>query len=74
MKIFNVKPITISEYIYNDEFLAESQIDWGYSSGFEITGEKVGEINTMFITFDILYCVDAISDDKEVVSPTGPNT
>ena len=74
MKIFNVKPITINEYIYNDQYLKESKTSYDYQSGFEITGEKVGEINTMFITFDILYCVDAITDDKEIVSATGPNT
>ncbi|TCD15644.1 hypothetical protein EZ456_24390 [Pedobacter psychrodurus] len=74
MKIFNQQPITINEYIYNDQYLKESKTSYDYQSGFEITGEKIGEINTMFITFDILYCVDAITDDKEIVSPTGPNS
>lgn len=74
MKIFNIQPITINEYTYNDQYLKESKTSYDYQSGFEITGEKVGEINIMFITFDILYCVDAITDNKEIVSPTGPNT
>lgn len=74
MKIFNIQPITINEYIYNDQYLKESKTSYDYQSGFEITGEKVGEINIMFITFDILYCVDAITDDKEIVRPKGPNT
>jgi len=71
MKIFNLQPITINEYIYNDEFLAESQTDWGYSSGFEITGEKVGALNTMYISFDIVYNVGS-TNEEEVVTHTGP--
>ncbi len=71
MKIFNVQPITINEYIFNDEFLAESKINWGYSSGFEITGEKVESLYTMYITFDIIHTVGT-TNDEEVVTHTGP--
>lgn len=74
MKIFNVQPITINEYIYNDQYIKESKTSYDYQSGFEITGEKIGETNTMFISFEILYCVETVTDDKEIVSPTGPNT
>ena len=74
MKIFNVQPIRINKYIYDDQYIEESKTSCNYQSGFDIVGKKVGGINTMFITFDILYCVDAITDDKEIVSPTGPNT
>lgn len=71
MKIFNQQPIRINEYIYNDEFLAESQKDWAYSSGFEITGEKSESLNTMYITFDIVYNVGS-TNEEEVVTHTGP--
>lgn len=71
MKIFNVQPITINEYIYNDEFLSESQTNRCYSSGFEITGEKNESLNTMYITFDIVYNVGS-TNDEEVVTHTGP--
>jgi len=71
MKIFNVQPITINEYIYNDEFLSESQTNRCYSSGFEITGEKNESLNTMYITFNIVYNVGS-TNDEEVVTHTGP--
>lgn len=71
MKIFNLQPISINEYIYNSEHLAESKTNWGYSSGFEITGEKVGSLNTMYISFDILYNVGS-TNEQQVVTHTGP--
>jgi hypothetical protein len=71
MKIFNVQPIRIDEYIYNNEHLAESKTNWGYSSGFEITGEKVDSLNTMYITFNIIYDIGS-KNEKEVVTQTGP--
>jgi hypothetical protein len=71
MKIFNVQPIRVNEYIYNDEHLAESKTNSGYSSGFEITGEKVEDLNTMYVTFDILYNVGS-TNEKEVVTHIGP--
>ncbi|MDQ0638070.1 hypothetical protein QF042_001635 [Pedobacter sp. W3I1] len=71
MKIFNVQPISVNEYIYNDEFLSESQTDRCYSSGFEITGEKVGALNTMYISFDIVYNVGS-TNEKKVVTHLGP--
>jgi hypothetical protein len=71
MKIFNVQPIRINEYICNDEHLTESKTNWGYSSGFEITGEKAGALNTMYITFEIVYNVGS-TNDEEVVTHTGP--
>ena len=71
MKIFNVQPIGVNEYIYNDEYLAESQTNRCYSSGFEITGEKSESLNTMYITFNIVYNVGS-TNDEEVVTHIGP--
>jgi hypothetical protein len=74
MKIFNVKPIIVNEYIYNDEYLEESKTSRNYQSGFEITGEKVESLNTIFIKFSILYCVEHQEDEENIVTPTRPHT
>ncbi|RLJ72952.1 hypothetical protein [Pedobacter alluvionis] len=71
MKIFNAQPISVNEYIYNGEHLTESQTNWGYSSGFEITGEKVGVLNIMYISFEIIYHVGS-TNNKEIITHTGP--
>jgi hypothetical protein len=71
MKIFNVQPIIINEYIFNAEHLEKSKTHSSYESGFEIDGEQVESLNTMFVAFHILYCVDSINE-KEIVTPVGP--
>ena len=71
MKIFNVQPITINEYIYNDEYLEESKRSRSYSSGFDITGDKVNGLNTLYINFDILFHVGT-TNEQTVVTHTGP--
>lgn len=71
MKIFNAQPIVINEYIFNVEHLEKSRTDSSYESGFEITGEKAQSLNTMFVVFNILYCVGSINE-KEIVTHTGP--
>ncbi|SHE67140.1 hypothetical protein [Pedobacter caeni] len=71
MKIFNVQPIKVIEYIYNEEHLVKSNTDWNYESGFEFIGKKVQPLNTMFILFHILYCVGS-THEKEIITPTGP--
>lgn len=74
MKIFNVQPIKVNEYIYNDEYLAENQPPGRYESGFDITGEKIEGLNTLFITFNIQYYVEHAVDDEDIITPNGPNS
>ncbi|WP_316823688.1 hypothetical protein [Pedobacter miscanthi] len=74
MKIFNVQPIRINEYIYNEEYLAESQPPGRYESGFGFTGEKIEGLNTLFVKFNIQYYVEHAVDDENIITPNGPNS
>lgn len=58
MKIFNIKPITVTEYIFKEEHFTKSLTDSSYESGFNIDGEVIESLNTLIITFHILYTVD----------------
>jgi len=74
MKIFNVQPITINEYIFNDEYIAESLPPTRYESHFNITGEEIDGLNTLFVTFNINYYVDHSVDEENIVTPISPNS
>ncbi|WP_316801996.1 hypothetical protein [Pedobacter nototheniae] len=58
MKIFNVQPIQVIEYILNEEHLDKSHKNYSYESGFGFTGRVIESLNTMIITFGINYTID----------------
>ena len=72
MKIFNVEPIKITEYIFNDEHLAKTHINSSYESTFDITGEIVESLNRLIIEFHILYTVDD-ETSRTIVFSNDPN-
>jgi hypothetical protein len=55
MKIFNIQPIKVTKYIFNEEHLDKSITDFGYEFGFGFGGTKTESLNTLLITFGILY-------------------
>lgn len=62
MKIYNIQPIKVTEYIFNEEHLAKSATGSGYESGFSYNGRKTESLNTLAITFDIRYNVGKNED------------
>lgn len=58
MKIFNLQPITVKDYIFSKEHLAESQSSSNLESGFLFDCKVVDSLKTMIITLKILYTVE----------------
>ncbi|MDN5284198.1 MAG: hypothetical protein JWR38_472 [Mucilaginibacter sp.] len=55
MKIFNIQPIKVTKYIFNEEHLDKIATDFGYEVGFGYGGTKTESLNTLVITFGILF-------------------
>lgn len=55
MKIFNVRPIKVARYLFNEEHLAKSASKCSYESSFGYNGKKTESLNTFVITFNILH-------------------
>jgi len=73
MKIFNLQPITVTEYIFNEAHLAESRNSHSYSSGFEFMCSVVDSLKTMVISFDILSTVGGVEWEETIISSDDPN-
>lgn len=73
MKIFNLQPITVKEYIFNQEHVAERQNNCNFEYGFFFDCKRVDSLKTMIITFDILYTVGGIESHEEVVISDNPD-
>ncbi|WP_114939554.1 hypothetical protein [Mucilaginibacter endophyticus] len=54
MKIFNIRPITVTKYIFNEERLDKFATDFGCEVGFGFSGMKTESLNTLVISFGIL--------------------
>lgn len=63
MNIFNIQPIKVTQYIINDRHLAKSRTNYSYESGFDFKCNVVDSLNTMIITFELLYTVGGDFDD-----------
>ncbi|EHQ30357.1 hypothetical protein [Mucilaginibacter paludis] len=74
MKIFNIQPIKITEYIFNEQLLAKTLTDQSYGSSFSITGKKVESLNTMIISYNINYTVGEGGNDRRVFIPSDDPT
>lgn len=57
MKIFNLQPIKVTNYVFNEAHFAEDYIQTSYESGFGYKGKKTESLNTLIITFDLRYNV-----------------
>jgi len=66
MKIFNLQPITVKEYIFNQEHLAESQSSCNLEVGFQFDCKVVNSLKAMIITFEILYTVGGVVSNQEM--------
>ncbi|QPH38773.1 hypothetical protein [Pedobacter endophyticus] len=73
MKIFNLQPITVTKYIFNEAHLAESHNGHSYSSGFEFKCSVVDSLKTMVISFDILSTVGGVEWEETIISSDDPN-
>ena len=73
MKIFNLQPITVKEYIFNKEHLAESQSSSNLESGFLFDCKVIDSLKTMIITFTILYTVGGVESQEEVIISKNPD-
>jgi hypothetical protein len=62
MKIFNVQPITVNEYIFNKEYISKSKFSSNYQSDFDYDFDPVSP-NTFTIIFDLQYTVGDDFDD-----------
>ncbi len=72
MKIFNLKPITVKEYIFNEEYLKESQRSSHLESGFYFECKVINALKTMIVGFDILYTVGGEESYEEVIASANP--
>lgn len=68
MKIFNLEPINVTGYVFNEQHLAKSHTNYSYESGFSFTGEVIQSLNTLIVTFDILYTID--EDVVDLILPS----
>jgi len=73
MKIFNLQPITIKEYIFNEKYLKESQSCSGLEGGFYFDCKVVDSLKTIIITFEILYTVGGVESQQEIVMSSNSN-
>lgn len=73
MKIFNLKPITVKEYIFNEEHLAESLKENSYESGFDFECSEVDSLKTMIISFEILNTVGGVEWTETIIPTDDPN-
>ncbi|TCD04542.1 hypothetical protein EZ449_16435 [Pedobacter frigidisoli] len=73
MKIFNVQPITVNEYIFNEEHVAESLNGNSYESGFGFECIIVDSVKTMIVTFEILISVGGIEWTDTIIPTDDPN-
>ncbi|MCT2561764.1 hypothetical protein [Chryseobacterium herbae] len=73
MKIFNVQPITLTEYTVNEEHFGKSLTNGSYESGFSFTSMIVESVNTLIITFDILYSIDNEIPRESILSSDNPD-
>ncbi|MET4084148.1 hypothetical protein ABIB40_004122 [Pedobacter sp. UYP30] len=72
MKIFNLVPIKVNEYIINNKYLAESSHESDYESGFDFMFDKVDSLYTLTLEFDIRYTVR--DEGEEIIELLeGPN-
>lgn len=72
MKIFNLEPIKVNEYIINNKYLAESCHESDYESGFDFMFDKVDALYTLTLEFDIRYTVR--DEGEEIIELLeGPN-
>lgn len=62
MKIFNLQPIKVTNYLFNEAYFAEDFTQTSYESGFAYKGKKTESLNTLIITFDIRYNVGQDND------------
>ncbi|WP_316808420.1 hypothetical protein [Pedobacter agri] len=73
MKIFNLEPITVKEYIFNKSFLAQSHSSHSSSYGFDFDCKVIDSQKTMIITFEILHTVGDGDYEEEIFFADGPN-
>ncbi|MBC6112259.1 hypothetical protein ACFOG5_19955 [Pedobacter fastidiosus] len=73
MKIFNIQPIQLNEYIFNEEHLEESRKENSYESGFGFECMVVDSLKTMIITFEILNTVGGIEWTETIIPTDDPN-
>jgi hypothetical protein len=55
MKIFNIEPIKVTKYIFNEEHLDKMDTHFGYEFGFGYGVKKTESLNTLLITFNLLF-------------------
>ncbi|MDN3585813.1 hypothetical protein QWY86_03985 [Pedobacter aquatilis] len=73
MKIFNLQPITVKEYLFNEEHLVERMNDGHFEYGFSFNCSIVGSIKTMIVEFKILYSVGGSESHEEIFMTDNPN-
>lgn len=73
MKIFDLQPITITEYIFNEQHLADSYNSQSGSYGFDFQCMVVDSQKKMIITFEILHSIGDVEYEEEIFLTDDPN-
>lgn len=66
MKIFNIKPIKVNEYVFNQEYLSDGESGSLYQSSFDYEF-SIDLTDTFIIIFDLRYIAE--NNFKDTISP-----